>query len=309
MNGKEPVRTPVPIILDTDMGPDCDDAGALALALVLERMGETSLLAVMHCTSSIWGPGCIGAMTAYFGRAGIPVGTLPQKGFLTGRAYERYNKYVCLHFPTPYPAGTEVPDAVRLYRKILCENSRHTVVVAIGPLTNLAALLRSGPDEISPLTGKRLVQERVRLLVAMGGAFPCGKEWNFMSDPCAAGVVARAWPTPMAFSGFEIGEAIFTGAVPEYGAGQAPSNPLHAAYRLYTGGAPRMSWDLTAVLYAVRGLQDRWDLEGHGKIEVDGEGGNRFFPAPNGKAAYLKQKKAPGSIAEELDELLRRFRR
>lgn len=308
MEDRKLTQPPVPIILDTDIGPDCDDAGALALALVLERMGEAALLAVMHCTSSVWGPGCIGAMTAYFGRAEIPVGTLKSAGFLTGEEYEKYNRYLCLHFPTPYPPSAEVPDAVRLYRSILCGRSdREAVVVAIGPLTNLARLLRSGPDDLSPLTGRQLVEEKVRLLAGMGGAFPCGKEWNFESDPEAADTVVRTWPTPMVFSGFEIGNEIQTGGVPGPETLPVPLNPLRAAYRLFTGGPPRMSWDLTAVLYAVRGLRDFWSLEAPGEIEVDAEGGNRWRPASAGRAGYLKRKKDPLYIAEELDGLLGRF--
>ena len=66
----------VKIILDTDMGPDCDDAGALALLHKLEKLGEAEILAVMHCTSSIWGPGCIDAINTYYKRPDIPIGTL-----------------------------------------------------------------------------------------------------------------------------------------------------------------------------------------------------------------------------------------
>ena len=38
------------IIFDTDIGCDCDDAAALALALELMNAGECELLAVTHCT-------------------------------------------------------------------------------------------------------------------------------------------------------------------------------------------------------------------------------------------------------------------
>lgn len=42
-------KKPVKIIFDTDIGGDCDDAGALALLHRLCDMGEAELLAVTHC--------------------------------------------------------------------------------------------------------------------------------------------------------------------------------------------------------------------------------------------------------------------
>ncbi|NRF95128.1 hypothetical protein HQN89_30025 [Paenibacillus frigoriresistens] len=55
------------VILDTDMGPDCDDAGALAILHALVDRGEAELLAVTHCTSNPWGAGCIDAINVYYG--------------------------------------------------------------------------------------------------------------------------------------------------------------------------------------------------------------------------------------------------
>ena len=43
---------PVKIIFDTDIGGDCDDAGALALIHRLCDKGEAELLAVTHCSNS-----------------------------------------------------------------------------------------------------------------------------------------------------------------------------------------------------------------------------------------------------------------
>ncbi len=47
------------ILLDTDIGPDCDDAAALALCILYARETGSELLGVMHCTSSPWGVGAI----------------------------------------------------------------------------------------------------------------------------------------------------------------------------------------------------------------------------------------------------------
>lgn len=305
MFDKNQWRNTVKIILDTDMGPDCDDAGALALLHVLENLGEASILAVMHCTSSIWGAGCIDAINTYYKRSEIPIGTLKKSGFLVGESYNKYNRFICRNFPNKYPEGKNIPDAIKLYRSILSKQpDKNVTITAIGPLTNLAELLRSRPDEISPLSGCELINKKVRLMVAMGGNFPEGKEWNFEMDVLAAQYVTENWPTQMIFSGFEIGEKIFTGGVLEK---QSPdANPVKSAYRLFTGGVSRMSWDLTAVLYAVRGLQDNWECEVSGNVTIDRLGHNKWLPDKNGRIGYLKQKKDPNQIAKELDELLGR---
>ena len=63
-------------------------------------------------------------------------------------------------------------------------------------LDNLAGLLETNADEFSPLDGLDLIKKKVKLLVAMAGAFPHGKEFNIVSDVAAALSVSKAWPTP-----------------------------------------------------------------------------------------------------------------
>ena len=74
MEIKHPIQ-PVPIILDTDICPDCDDAGAVALLHVLSSKGEATILGMGCCTSNPWGAPCLDALNTYCGRSEIPVGT------------------------------------------------------------------------------------------------------------------------------------------------------------------------------------------------------------------------------------------
>eukprot|EP00966_Prymnesium_polylepis_P170943 3951543-Prymnesium_polylepis.1 len=120
----------------------------------------------------------------------------------------------------PIKSSSHVPEAVTLYRKVLCapvcpqegrlevtkrhshtqamplrapatarlrlsdhsggtprprgrvEQRDHSVVIAaIGFTTNIAALLRSPPDEISPLSGTELVSKKVRQVIWQGGLY------------------------------------------------------------------------------------------------------------------------------------------
>ena len=45
----------------------------------------------------------------------------------------------------------------------------------------------------------------------MGGKIPKGREFNLVSDGPAAAFAIRYWPTPIVFSGHEIGNVIMTG--------------------------------------------------------------------------------------------------
>lgn len=295
---------PVRIILDTDIGPDCDDAGAVAVLHELASRGEAEIAGMMHCTSNRWGAGCLDALNGYYGRPEIPVGTLRTAGFLDDEApYAKYNKPVTLGYPNRY-RDEAAPDATLLYRRLLAEGEDGaTVIVAIGPLINLMQLLRSEADDVSPLSGKELVARKAKHLVVMGGKFPGGLEWNFEMHPEAAAHTVLEWPTPVTFTGFEIGLDIHTGSrlytdLPE-------DHPVRRSYELYVGpGQTRHSWDLTAVLYAARGHAPYWDLV-RGVIGVDATtGANAWRDDPQGPHAYLKANADPAEVAAVLDELM-----
>ncbi len=79
-------------------------------------------------------------------------------------------------------------DFRNVYAKVLGGGAGEVVVAAVGPLTNLAALLRDRPG----------VLERASRLIIMGGAVLCPgnvtphAEFNFYRDPAAAAAVLGA---------------------------------------------------------------------------------------------------------------------
>ena len=134
----------------------------------------------MHCTSSPYGVGTVRAIARWYGSSGLQVGTLKDPGFLSGEeALEKYNKPLALSVG---PEEREAGDAVKLYRKLMAGWPDGSVdIVAVGPLRNLGNLLRSGPDEFSPLSGRELAAAKVRRLTMMAGDFSEGcdrAEWN-----------------------------------------------------------------------------------------------------------------------------------
>lgn len=64
----------VRVILDTDLGIDVDDAGALAVLHALADKGEAKILATVANVNDPHAPGALDAINTYYGRPNIPVG-------------------------------------------------------------------------------------------------------------------------------------------------------------------------------------------------------------------------------------------
>jgi inosine-uridine nucleoside N-ribohydrolase len=295
-------KAPVPVIFDSDIGPDVDDVGAAAILNALADNGEARIVGMMCCTSSDWGAPCLDAINTYYGRPDIPIGTNKSPGFLTDSAY---NEKIAKGFPNDLRTGRNAPDATQLYRQLLARQpNRRIVICATGPVTNLARLLDSPPDEHSRLKGRDLVAKKVKLLVVMGGRYPEGKEWNFDQDRPAAAKMLAEWPTPILLSGFEIGEKILTGKRLHTEAPEA--SPVRAAYALFPGiGKERESWDETAILAAVRGPEPNWRTSAPGTVTLDASTGvDRWTATPSGTHTYLIERESPSSVKRTIDELM-----
>lgn len=302
------------IILDTDIGPDCDDAAALALCGLYARRGKIDLLGVVHCTSSPWGVGAIRAINRRYG-VNPPVGTLEDQDLLTGLPeYEKYNKPLSLTLPE---AERGAQGAVALYRRLLAQSADHAIeLVAIGPLRNLANLLNSKPDAVSPLNGVELVAKKVRRLTTMAGVFPGeggaasasdgieapAVEWNVAMDIPSARLVAQKWPTQILFCGFGVGIRVMTGGAMTKG---LPSgHPVREAYCLYTGGEDRPSWDLMTVMHILDPEVAGQAESAAGIVTIDEAGVTHFEEKAGGTHRYLMLSKPAAQAAKALDSLL-----
>jgi hypothetical protein len=142
----------------------------------------------------------------------------------------------------------------------------------------------------------------------MGGGYPKGKEWNFSQPPAIApctAYVVRRWPTPILFSGLEIGRRIRTGG--RLARHTPPGNPVRQAYRLHLRGEGRdhASWDQTAVLAAVRGPGRYWSVVTRGRNHIGDDGSNEWQPAPDDERhSYLVRKMDPAGVAKIIEDLM-----
>ena len=65
---------PIHIILDSDMGPDYDDVGAITILHAYADRGDATILATMASTKYDGVAGVLNAFNTYFNRPGLPVG-------------------------------------------------------------------------------------------------------------------------------------------------------------------------------------------------------------------------------------------
>ena len=285
------------IIFDTDIGGDCDDAGALAIIQEAQNNGDINLLAVTVSTRDPWAVGCADAVNRYYGNIvpiGLchraPIGDPTMEEFL-----ERYGKHITENYENEYQlnltecsmgGSTKYPeDAVKLYRKILSKNRGTKVTfVIVGSCLNLASLIESDGDKISPLTGLELIESQVDKIVLMGGLFAenATAEYNIKIDIPSAKTVFEKCPVPIYVSHFDMGLKIMTGGrlleeesenLTEEG---LYKNPVAESYKFHVGGK-RHSWDPITSFYAIYGTRGVFSDKRRGRIVVDDEGITRLY--------------------------------
>lgn len=302
-SGCDPGTRPAPqVIFDTDISSDVDDVGAVAVLHALADRDEVGILAMAVSSGDPWSVPCLRTLNAWFGRGDIPVGKARERA-VTHESL--YTKKLVEEFGGASAAERAEEDAVDMYRRILASQPDGSVtIVTVGYLTNLAGLLHSPADSSSNMDGHALVRQKVKRLVCMGGEFPTGREWNLYQDALSTKAVVDEWPTPIIFSGFEIGKEIMTGA----GLRESrKDNPVRRGYELYNNLQNRQSWDQVTVLYAVRMAGDPDDptfAMQPGKIMVSDDGANSWQAGDPAGHAYLKLRIPAGDLASEIEQLM-----
>jgi inosine-uridine nucleoside N-ribohydrolase len=289
-------QTPLGIIFDTDMGNDVDDALALAMLHASQDRNEVRLLAVTITKDNKWAAPYVDLVNTFYGRPEIPIGMVrngktPESNPMIQIPSERRRADGTFVYPHRILDGAQAPEAVSLLRHTLAKQADGSVVIVqVGFSTNLARLLETKSDGASPDDGPALVRKKVRLLSVMAGNFATGQsEFNLAKDVPAAEKLFHDWPTPIVVSGFEVGKALpFPAASIEHDFAYVHHHPVAEAYRSYMKMPyDRPTWDLTAVLYAVRPDQKYFALSPPGTITVLPDGSSHFEPSAAVNHRYL----------------------
>ncbi|HYE05375.1 MAG TPA: nucleoside hydrolase [Planctomycetota bacterium] len=198
-------RTPLKVILDTDVGDDIDDALALGLIIASPELDLLAVTTVFGNTvararqarSILAAAGGKHARVPVAAGCGATMTLRPPKG--TGRE-------ACLAGTLPNQDHACLPEAelppldrrhgVDLLIETITAGAGDIVPITIGPMTNLAMALVKEPR----------IAARIPRIVAMACEFKAGfAEWNIRCDPEAAALV-YACGVPVVTTTWEMGD-------------------------------------------------------------------------------------------------------
>jgi purine nucleosidase len=168
----------VPVLLDTDIGSDIDDALALAYLL---RHPNCDLLGITTVTGDVSKRAALCQILCdAAGRRDIPIHAGTPRVLLTGPGQPNVPHYDAVkHRPhkLEWPAAT----AVEFMRRTIRARPGEVTLLSMGPLTNVALLFATDPEVAGLLKG----------WVSMAGAFGSAgrdSEWNSACDPLATSI-------------------------------------------------------------------------------------------------------------------------
>lgn len=293
------VKRPIPVIFDTDITGDVDDVLALAMLHALADRHQCTIEAVTVSKIHPLAAPFVDAVNTFYRRPDIPIGA-------TRDAQKRDSRYLKLietrdgdQLRYPHDLNSDqVPTAVAVLRQTLAQADDHSVVlIQVGLAANLADLVESEADDISPLDGRSLIEQKVRLVSVMAGAFrPVRGDEHYLEANVKNGIqsmqrFAAQWPktVPVVWSDFLIG---ISAPYPRESIARDfdyhPHHIVKEAYLLHSGpDHDRPTWDLTSVLYAVRPNDHYFGLSQRGSVHVADDGFTKFVPAENGRDRYL----------------------
>ncbi len=289
---------PISVIFETDMANDVDDAMALDLLYKYMDEGKVNVLAIMSNNSSPFSTRFTDVMNVWYGYPEIPIGEIVN-GKDTIDDSVNYAKIMCElkdengqpYFKESVTDGFE--EATKLYRKILSSQPDKSVIIAsVGFSTNLAKLLQTPSDEYSFLTGKELVEQKVKLLSVMAGSFGENaiQEFNVRTDIEGAKMVFEEWPTNIVVTPFEAGIAVeypYHSIENDFSWSEA-KHPMIESYKVYTEMPHnRPTWDLISVLYAIEPSSEFFSESEKGRVAIDEKGYSSFVGDKKGKHAFL----------------------
>ncbi len=176
---------PVPVLFDTDIGSDIDDALALAYLLHQPRcqlLGITTVTGEPQRRAQLADAICRAA-----GRSDVPIFSGAAQPLLVNQRQPHAPQAEIL---ARWPHRSEFPpnEAVAFLREVIRSRPGEVTLLAVGPLTNVALLFALDPE----------IPGLLRQLVLMCGVFTnrlagVGPlEWNALVDPHATAIVYRA---------------------------------------------------------------------------------------------------------------------
>lgn len=303
---------PTPVIFETDMGNDIDDAIALDLLFKNVDSGKINLLGVGVHKNNPHSAEFIDIMRVWYGYENMPIGV--NEKWITDMECNDYCTKVCKLTTAdgkPMFARSKNPkyeDAVAMYRRLLAKQEDNSVViVTVGFSTTIAELLQSGPDKFSKMSGMELVAKKVKYFSIMAGEFemPRYTEYNVWNDLLAAKYFFDKTPVPMVITPFTLGKQVLYPAKSiENDFAWADKHPMVEAYKAYDKMPyDRPSWDVIAAYYVCEHNEAAITLSQPGEVKVVDKGVTVFTPKADGRYRIIQA--SPEQRAMILDDFLK----
>lgn len=187
----------IPVLLDTDIGSDIDDALCL---IYLLRQARCELLGITTVTGEPERRAMLAdAICRAEGRTDVPIHSGAGKPLLVEQLQKHATQAEVLP-RWPHREAFEPGTAVDFMRRAIRSRPGEIALLAIGPMTNLGLLFALDPE----------IPSLLRSLVLMCGAFSVGQprvpytEWNGRVDPHATAVVYAAPANPHLSVGLDV---------------------------------------------------------------------------------------------------------
>jgi inosine-uridine nucleoside N-ribohydrolase len=253
----------IPVILDTDIGTDIDDAFALALIM---SSPELQLLGVTTVSGDTAARARLAAK--FLWEAGGKWRQVPVVAGVPGPAQPIEQTRWADGFVGPQILKQSAVDFLRGQFHL---RPAEITLIAIGELSNVAALLKADP----------VVAKKIKRIVLMGGSIARGyepgskpdPEWNIKSDPAAARAVFESG-IPILMAPLDVTAMLRLDAAARariFQHGTPVTNDLAALYHLWNRETPILFDPMAVALVIDPSLCQTKELA----IQVDGQGFTR----------------------------------
>jgi inosine-uridine nucleoside N-ribohydrolase len=186
----------IPVLFDTDIGSDIDDAVALAYLL---KQPRCELVGITCASGDQLNRARLASLVCRAaGRDDVPIHCGPETSLLRGVTQPRAGQAAALpNWPhrDAFPPAT----AIEFLRQTIREQPGEITLLSVGPMTNIGLLFATDPELPSLLKD----------YVLMGGKFEAGSpgrwdEWNIRCDPEAAAIGYQRGPRGMRSVGLDV---------------------------------------------------------------------------------------------------------
>ncbi len=184
---------PEPVIIDTDVGDDIDDAFALAIALHDPRL---QVIGITTAWGDTWTRTLlVRRLLATLGRKDVVVAQGPKTPNNVPFTQKKWAEGATDRTPPP--------DAIEFIRDEVNRRPGQITLIALAPLSNIEALQKQAPDALHKLKQVVLMGGSIYAGYNQGGAIPVAKpnaEYNIASAPrgltllLESGVPVRMFP-------------------------------------------------------------------------------------------------------------------